>query len=415
MAARAGGLIPMLGSGSSATTVESIDDYVRQLQRNILTPLRDLQPNSITSVLLVIATFDPPVQSKGTDYVLRIRGVDPTLNCGEITACTIFRKNKETMPKIRSAGDIILLDSRLLWCYIVEPEKIYEFPQLQVNKIYRFRGCMVTKDPLAGMRITVVRDRFYSDRKVVYSVLDSHQGLRPLLKRRAKCIQQQQQQQQLEQQLPLPPTERGSVDYTNSGLAIEDVDTGPVGDTSANSAEIASAEPVKSAVSLWGALATPISLILGSQEINLRYRIQAKVLSVYPKELGQTFVAVCKRCQKQLPPTEGEQQQQCPGCTSTATGHRECRFIMEVADQSASCLVVCRGSEAARLLGQENGKAAQSTSGALCRFWDPATTAAATIGDEQVVDLCVASMLLPGPGPNAGSLVRCLMVVDAVL
>ncbi|KAJ2552398.1 hypothetical protein EV175_003330 [Coemansia sp. RSA 1933] len=89
-------------------------DYAAALQRAMLQPVDGVgsMQGDYVSVLAVVVAFEKPVKSKGSDYVMRLRIMDPTVPAGgQPLALTVFRARTEDMPDVRAAGDIIYFDT----------------------------------------------------------------------------------------------------------------------------------------------------------------------------------------------------------------------------------------------------------------------------------------------------------------
>ncbi|KAJ2290680.1 hypothetical protein IWW55_006074, partial [Coemansia sp. RSA 2706] len=83
-----------------------------------------------------------------------------------------------------------------------------------------------------------------------------------------------------------------------------------------------------------------------------------------------------------------------------------------LADSSAKCLVMCPdAATACRFAGLDMQGLASDNTGVLDRLrgiWAWVQSR----GDSEWVDLLVASVMAPGPGPASGALVRCLVLAD---
>ncbi|KAJ2810695.1 hypothetical protein FBU31_007928 [Coemansia sp. 'formosensis'] len=108
-----------------------------------------------------------------------------------------------------------------------------------------------------------------------------------------------------------------------------------------------------------------------------RYHIRAQVVDVYPHSAELAIVG------------------------------SDIRVVLEVADDSGSCLVLCQGAAAAELLGRRSPSMGDTLT-ALLPLWD--------LEEERWIDLCVASVLMPGPEAEGRALlVRCLVLAGGVL
>ncbi|ORX65730.1 hypothetical protein DL89DRAFT_295971 [Linderina pennispora] len=186
---------------------------------------------------------------------------------------------------------------RLVPLIINNPQYIPGLPsELLLNAFYKFRRCHVRETDMDGLQLMMMPDAMYPDKILVRMVKEDSEDLRPLLRRRAKCLRQ----------------------------------------------------------------------------------VKPRKMSTRQTDLGAGTNTAC-----------------CTGAGSVT----EHRFVLELTDASASVLAVCQGSYAERLLARVP---ASPGDGSLRSLW-PAG---------QPFDFGVASVLLPGPGPAHGSLVRTLVVVD---
>ncbi|KAJ1717992.1 hypothetical protein LPJ61_006971, partial [Coemansia biformis] len=104
--------ITALGA-DSGVVIESASDYLRQLQRNMLLPLRKLQPSMLMSAIAVVAKVGNVAKAPGECLQLPLHVVDPTIGRGNPVPVSIFRRSLETMPDIRGPGDILYLEAAM--------------------------------------------------------------------------------------------------------------------------------------------------------------------------------------------------------------------------------------------------------------------------------------------------------------
>ena len=74
----------------------------------VYTKLADLKANAIVNVYGVVKFFKSPFKTKGSDFVCTLSLVDPSLDSLEQSfKLVLFSKSKETLPSIKSVGDIV--------------------------------------------------------------------------------------------------------------------------------------------------------------------------------------------------------------------------------------------------------------------------------------------------------------------
>ncbi|KAJ2503590.1 hypothetical protein GGH96_000150 [Coemansia sp. RSA 1972] len=100
--------ISALGA-STGTAIHTLSDYRYHLKRNMIQPLDTIQANQYTTLLFVVSKLDPVTKSTGTDYILPLWAIDPTLSSDPICV-SIYRRSVESMPDVRGPGDIVYLE-----------------------------------------------------------------------------------------------------------------------------------------------------------------------------------------------------------------------------------------------------------------------------------------------------------------
>ncbi|KAL9973756.1 hypothetical protein ACROYT_G020251 [Oculina patagonica] len=74
----------------------------------VYTKLADLKVNSVVNVYGVVKFFKSPFKTKGSDFVCTLSLVDPSLDSLEQSfKLVLFSKSKDTLPLVRSVGDIV--------------------------------------------------------------------------------------------------------------------------------------------------------------------------------------------------------------------------------------------------------------------------------------------------------------------
>ncbi|XP_067040359.1 protection of telomeres protein 1-like isoform X2 [Acropora muricata] len=72
------------------------------------TRLADLKVNGVVNIYGVVKFFKSPFKTKGCDFVCSLSLVDPSFdNLDKSFKCVLFSKSKETLPLIKSVGDIV--------------------------------------------------------------------------------------------------------------------------------------------------------------------------------------------------------------------------------------------------------------------------------------------------------------------
>ncbi|KAJ1662714.1 hypothetical protein IW140_006225 [Coemansia sp. RSA 1813] len=109
------GLISDLNNEShSSGSIETAADYNNSLLRAMLQPINSVssKANEFISVLGLIVAFEKPTKSQGSDYMMRLRLMDPLLSpTDHPLALTVFRAQVGDMPDVRRPGDIIYFET----------------------------------------------------------------------------------------------------------------------------------------------------------------------------------------------------------------------------------------------------------------------------------------------------------------
>ncbi|KAJ2003085.1 hypothetical protein H4R26_003259 [Coemansia thaxteri] len=515
--------ISAFGSPASCPAIHSVDDYVLQLHRNLLHPLRDAASTNMPNLLVLVSSYTEPTRSSGTDYKMVLRTLDPTLPSGDTVTLMIFRKSTNEMPDIRSAGDILYLESvkvqtfngrdqlitnystkwevlhaqqevdslhpifrylreswgpqatpgsftvsspvganlsskylkqvhqldastqyadllvellhiaaptqsagtlgsvvkclvtdysenpllhevstltnpkvqgkRLLWCTIHRPASIPALPELKANAKYRLRGAKILYTSGMGLTVEVAPNEKFPNTRVVHQVQDSLPDLKPLLKRRAKCLISES----------TVPNEVGA---NVSGIQTIDT-TEPVASPDAASRIRSPVAVVRESMVCPDFQRAPLTTIAeittgaSNKTVNARYHVRVQITDVYPDSACDGVLSICSRCGLPTPHS---------GCNA---GERwELRVTLQVADHSGSCLVLCQGPPAAEFIGAKGDVRLASALPALIPLWD-----LARMDDGPWIHLCLASFMLPGPadGDTHNPLVRCLVLAGGII
>ncbi|KAJ1907036.1 hypothetical protein LPJ81_001011 [Coemansia sp. IMI 209127] len=90
-------------------------DYIAALHRACLHPANSLSNSAgaspLVSVVAVVVAFEKPAKSQGSDFVMRIRVMDPTMSPSDPpVALTVFKPRIEDMPSVQAPGDIVYFD-----------------------------------------------------------------------------------------------------------------------------------------------------------------------------------------------------------------------------------------------------------------------------------------------------------------
>ncbi|KAJ2066856.1 hypothetical protein GGI08_001665 [Coemansia sp. S2] len=256
---------------------------------------------------------------------------------------------------------------RLLWCIINNPDDIPGLPELQINHYYRIRGAKVVVDRREGLIVVVERNAIYPKTRVVNEVTAGLPELRELVERSKKYSRVS-----------------NSRDVGNRPLLIDTTIPPPTHAVSTRTAPHPALlpPPVLSPPrpEFMKAETTRISDITSEQQTtSTRYHIRAQIVDVYPDSAEQA-------------------------CMS------DIRVVLEVADDSGSCLVLCQGESAAEFIGLKSRNLGDMVT-SLVPIWDQAEEE-----DSDWLDLCVASILMPGPTVEGRTqLVRCLVLAGGSL
>ncbi|KAJ2776479.1 hypothetical protein H4R18_005648 [Coemansia javaensis] len=257
----------------------------------------------------------------------------------------------------------------LAWCTIHQVDKINRMPPLEANRCYWMRGVKALRSYNHGMVLVLKIHPSFQRTILVGTMEDGHPDLAPLKARQQSMLRP-----------PPSPALPGAMELA-SPL--------PVARGGGDNDAAAAAKDTSSAA------VTPIAAIHASQQLNTRYRVRARITGIFPQTAGQCIVSVCAGCGARL---EARQRAECPGCQRpNPTPRSECQLVVELADDSASCLAVCVDP-------------GMSACGALRDLWLRVQGGGA---DAPWADVLVALMLVPGPGPSAGALTRCLVLPDA--
>ncbi|XP_066301509.1 protection of telomeres protein 1-like isoform X2 [Branchiostoma lanceolatum] len=74
----------------------------------IYTKLSEVKVNTTVNILGAVKFFKPPFRSRGTDYCLVLKLVDPSVpTLEEGLKCLFFAKEESLLPQIRRVGDIV--------------------------------------------------------------------------------------------------------------------------------------------------------------------------------------------------------------------------------------------------------------------------------------------------------------------
>ncbi|KAJ1821399.1 hypothetical protein GGH91_001361 [Coemansia sp. RSA 2671] len=252
--------------------------------------------------------------------------------------------------------------SRCLWCTVIGPGDIPGLPELVVGHFYRLRGAKVVVDRMDGLVVSIERNDKFPKTKVVNEVVRGLPELGALLTRREQCKNRVSRPMLIDTTapptlIPAPPT-------------VSAIPAAPI------PAAIAPAEPEFVAADV-----TPISAITGGPDLGTRYHVRVQIVDVFPDSAHDAC---------QLP---------------------DLRVVLEVADASGSCLLLCQGRAVEELVGLRSMGMGERLA-ALMAVWDQAEAAEASW-----IDLCVAPMVMPGPEVDEGRrpLVRCLALVGGSL
>ncbi|KAJ2745341.1 hypothetical protein GGI20_002227 [Coemansia sp. BCRC 34301] len=262
---------------------------------------------------------------------------------------------------------------RLMWCTI--NNDIPGMPELSPNHYYRVRSAKVIIDSLEGLSVVVERSDRFPMTKLVNEVHADLPGLKTLLKRRAKCTEATQR---------LAATMEAEDSGARKTLCIDTTTTTrtPV---PVNPPPVVVPPPV-AAPDFLDADVTCISEIIGDQQsLGMRYHVRVQIADVHPDSAPESI-----------------------------TQESDIRVILEVADDSGSCLVLCQGAAAAEFVGLCPLSTLGDKLTALLPIWD---TLSIDEEERPWLDLCVASFLAPGPAEADGRrpLTRCLALAAGSL
>ncbi|KAJ2584099.1 hypothetical protein GGH95_000609 [Coemansia sp. RSA 1836] len=261
---------------------------------------------------------------------------------------------------------------RLMWCTI--GGDIPGMPELLANHYYRLRGAKVVVDRFDCLHVAVERDTIYPNKKLVNEVHESLPELWPLLKRRAKCVGGGGGGGRVSAEAE----EKGDGGAVERPVLIDTTKTKPT--------TLVAPPPPAMEPEFLGAEITRIGEIIGDQQtLGMRYHVRAQIVDVYPDSARDSI-----------------------------TKESEIRVVLEVADNSGSCLVLCQGTAAAEFVGLGSANNLGDKLTALLPIWDMLDM---DDEDRPWLDLCVASFLVPGPGEADGRrpLTRCLALASGSL
>ncbi|KAJ2883538.1 hypothetical protein H4R27_002708 [Coemansia aciculifera] len=386
------GKTQLLSNYGTRWEVLSIDDDVEGLNP-MLKYLRDwwLSQQSRGPSAQSVPSFVEPSENIRTKYLKKVSELDDSTRYVDLLIEVLHIRDAEPAPYIRSALRCLVTDytenhllhdveistpvrgKRLLWCTINNPDDIPGMPQLQPNHYYRLRGAKVTIDRFDGLTVMVERNDKFPKTKVVNEVTGGLPELKALLERRKKYAGRLAHPRDIGSRPLLIDTTIPQQTRTVSAPAPQPTRTVP--------APLPPPAPFHSRPEFMNAETTLISDITGDQQTTgTRYHIRAQIVDVYPDSAEQA-------------------------CISS-----DIRVVLEVADNSGSCLVLCQGESAAEFIGLKSRNLGDTLT-KLLPIWD-----AAEEEESAWLDLCVASILMPGPSADGRTpLVRCLVLAGGTL
>ncbi|KAJ2318736.1 hypothetical protein IWW52_002380 [Coemansia sp. RSA 2704] len=265
---------------------------------------------------------------------------------------------------------------RLVWCTVHQIDRINKMPVLRPGAHYWMRNVRGARGG-NGLILVVSPHRTYPRTIMVIELEDEHPDLHPMIDRRRQMLECPGQpppsmvENTVEYDLdfgtdipissPEPPATQPNIQHNTPRRAPQSMQAGAQKSTT---------------LAAWATAATitPVSTIHTSQQLNVKFRVRAKIVGIYPAAADQSIVSL--------------------------------------ADSSAKCLAMCPdAATACRFAGLDMQGLASDNTGVLDRLrgiWAWVQSR----GDSEWVDLLVASVMAPGPGPASGALVRCLVLAD---
>ncbi|XP_071962303.1 protection of telomeres protein 1-like [Antedon mediterranea] len=99
-------LVNQTQNASTSAAVSNTTNTKSPVKEYMYTPLADLQQGMIANVYGVVSYFKPPFRARGTDYCLSMRVIDKSLS-NDGLSCTLFMRDKESLPHVLSIGDVV--------------------------------------------------------------------------------------------------------------------------------------------------------------------------------------------------------------------------------------------------------------------------------------------------------------------
>ncbi|KAJ2715933.1 hypothetical protein H4S00_004698 [Coemansia sp. D1744] len=294
-----------------------------------------------------------------------------------------------------------VVGNRAAWLTVHQIDKLNKMPTLVAGQKYwmrNVRGASSTR----GLHLVLAPHTRFPRTIMVVEVEDSHPDLAPMMERRKRMLDSVGEG--VQNTIAMECDVDGPM--VSAHVAIEPVAIEPISKSPEHS------KRTDKHVAWTSALVMPISTICSGYQLTTRFHVRAKISKIFPPTADQSIVSVCTSCSTRY---DSDHPNVCLGCQRPDPLYREeCQFMLELTDASAKCLAMSPNAEtASKLAGHklqtsvDSASVSSSAVHALRGVWAWVHAR----GEVEWINLLVAPVLVPGPGPT-GTLVRCLMVAD---
>ncbi|KAJ2127101.1 hypothetical protein GGF48_003402 [Coemansia sp. RSA 921] len=338
-------------------------------------------------------------------HVLPREQESPTYG-GMMQRCLVTDYSENPLLTNTDIMDTRVVGNRAAWLTVHQIDKLNKMPTLVAGQKYwmrNVRGASSTR----GLHLVLAPHTRFPRTIMVVEVEDSHPDLAPMMERRKRMLDSVGEGVQntiaMECDVDGPMV---SAQVAIEPVAIEPAAIEPISKSPEHS------KCTDKHVAWTSALVMPISTICSGYQLTTRFHVRAKISKIFPPTADQSIVSVCTSCSTRY---DSDHPNVCLGCQRPDPLYREeCQFMLELTDASAKCLAMSPNAEtASKLAGQklqtsvDSASVSSSAVHALRGVWAWVHAR----GEVEWINLLVAPVLVPGPGPT-GTLVRCLIVAD---